>query len=70
MPAAVSSAIRERRNVLRNKVKAENNSSATASSHSEGNDMALLKDEEIIEKQILAKANEALKRTTIKLSQV
>ncbi|CAL5185784.1 unnamed protein product [Lathyrus oleraceus] len=69
LPAAVSSAIRERRNVLRNKVKAENNLSATASSHSEGNDMALLKDEEIIEKQILAKANEALKRTTIKLSQ-
>ncbi|CAK8533671.1 unnamed protein product [Lathyrus sativus] len=69
LPAAVSSAIRERRNVLINNVKAENNSSVTASSHSEGNDMTLLKDKEIIEKRILAKANEDIKRTTIKLSQ-
>lgn len=70
LPAAASSAIQERRNVLINKVKAENNSSVTSSSHSEGRDMTLPKDKEIIEKRILAKANEAIKRTTIKLSQV
>ncbi|XP_058753853.1 CRM-domain containing factor CFM2, chloroplastic-like isoform X1 [Vicia villosa] len=69
LPAAASSAIQERRNVLINKVKAENNSSVTSSSHSEGRDMTLPKDKEIIEKRILAKANEAIKRTTIKLSQ-
>ncbi|KAL5080124.1 hypothetical protein RYX36_008545 [Vicia faba] len=69
LPAAASSAIRERRSVLINKAKAESYSSTTASSHSEGKDMTLPKDKEIIEKRTLAKANEAIKRTTIKLSQ-
>ncbi|XP_004489340.1 CRM-domain containing factor CFM2, chloroplastic isoform X2 [Cicer arietinum] len=69
LPAAASSAIQQRRNVLINKVKAENSSSVTVSPHSEAKDMAFLKDTEIIEKRIMTKAKAAIKRTSIKLSQ-
>jgi hypothetical protein len=70
LPAAVSSAIQQRRNDLINKVKAKNSSSVTASSRSARKDMTNLKDKEIVEKRILKKANVAIKRTSIKLSEV
>ncbi|CAJ2665531.1 unnamed protein product [Trifolium pratense] len=69
LPAAVSSAIQQRRYDLINKVKAENRSSVTASYHSAQKDVTILKDKEIIEKRILTKAELAIKRTSIKLSQ-
>jgi hypothetical protein len=70
LPAAVSSAIQQRRNDLINKVKTEKSSSVTASSHSARKDMTNLKDKEIVEKRILKKANVAIKTTSIKLSEV
>jgi hypothetical protein len=69
LPAAVSSAIQQRRNDLINKVKAKNSSSVTASSRSARKDMTNLKDKEIVEKRILRKAK-AIKWTSIKLSEV
>ncbi|GAU50586.1 hypothetical protein TSUD_283180 [Trifolium subterraneum] len=70
LPAAVSSAIQQRRNDLINKVKAENRLSVAASSHSERKDITILKDKEIIEKRIWTKSEVAIKKTSIKLSEV
>lgn len=70
LPAAVSSAIQQRRNLLMNKVKAENSSSVSVSPHSEGNDMTFQKDAAIIKKRMLMKAKAAIKRTSTKLSEV
>jgi hypothetical protein len=70
LPAAVSSAIQQRRNDLINKVKTGKSSSVTASSPSARKDMTNLKDKEIVEKRILKKANVAIKTTSIKLSEV
>lgn len=71
LPAAVSSAIQQRRKLLmNNKVKAENSSSVSVSPHSERNNMTFQKDAAIIKKRMLMKAKAAIKRTSTKLSEV
>lgn len=70
LPAAVSSAIKQRWKAVKNKVNAENRSAVTASSDSERKHMAFIKDKETIEKPLLMKAKAAIQRTSIKLAQV
>lgn len=69
LPAAVSSAIKQRWKAVKNKVNAENRSAVTASSDSERKHMAFIKDKETIEKPLLMKAKAAIQRTSIKLAQ-
>ncbi|KAJ1381076.1 YhbY-like superfamily [Sesbania bispinosa] len=68
LPAAVSSAIEQRRNIGIYKLKAENSSQVTVTPDSEGNGMTLEKDTAIFKQGLLTKAEAAIKRTSIKLS--